>query len=547
MFSTDSGDNLVFGQEAKRLAKQRAEQDHAEAEQELMQVRAQLRDLQGALGLMGQLQCPSFSAIADLERAVREIDAARQDLSRLDLSQVSKLEDEAEALSLEIAGLETRKNACIRTIGGHEKTIQAQQNTLARLTAGMSAKQIGVDADSAQLRDLCMINAGLSFTAMSDEVGAWVNDKKHSPHQASQRVEQQKSRTWQVYGDVRNALGEYHTHARIDERFEVRQSDAARDGDFTPLYALMIALQTSARAQLARQKDIGLIKNLEQLRTAESSFNDVFTKQFCYEIRNAVDTGVRTLRTLNIELDKLKFGTDKFRIDWSEWVPEFKAYYDFFCATSELSEAHDSSNLFGTPDLSPENCIVRDRLVQLLLSDDEDRAVKELQRVADYRNYRRYEIYKESDTGSQVRLSEWGTGSGGQLETPAYILHAAVVTNRLKRFEKGASLHLLVNDESFAKMDEGRARDVLKFLRDHLGMQLICAMPTKHAGAIKPEFSREWSFSRTEAEGNGEVGFVSEADERELRSDKLRELWELRRTQVREQAQMAFEAAEQAA
>jgi hypothetical protein len=84
-------------------------------------------------------------------------------------------------------------------------------------------------------------------------------------------------------------------------------------------------------------------------------------------------------------------------------------------------------------------------------------------------------------------------------------------------------------------------------LRDHLGMQLICAMPTKHAGAIKPEFSREWSFSRTVADGNGEVGFVSESDERELRSDKLRELWELRRAQVREQAQINFEAAEQAA
>jgi hypothetical protein len=49
------------------------------------------------------------------------------------------------------------------------------------------------------------------------------------------------------------------------------------------------------------------------------------------------------------------------------------------------------------------------------------------------------------------------------------------------------------------------------------------------------------------ADGNGEVGFVSESDERELRSDKLRELWELRRAQVREQAQINFEAAEQAA
>lgn len=80
-----------------------------------------------------------------------------------------------------------------------------------------------------------------------------------------------------------------------------------------------------------------------------------------------------------------------------------------------------------------------------------------------------------------MKLSEWGTGSGGQLETPAYIVRAAVVTNRLKLFEKGPSLKLLVNDESFAKMDETRARAVLGFLRDKLDLQVISAMPTMKA------------------------------------------------------------------
>lgn len=103
---------------------------------------------------------------------------------------------------------------------------------------------------------------------------------------------------------------------------------------------------------------------------------------------------------------------------------------------------------------------------------------------------------------------------------------------------------MMVNDESFAKMDERRAHDVIKFLRDHLGMQLLCAMPTKHAGAIKSEFTKEWSFTRTEADGNGEVDFVSEADERDLHSDHLRNLWDARREQVRQQAQIAFEDAE---
>ncbi|MDO9239738.1 MAG: hypothetical protein Q7U30_06960, partial [Methylicorpusculum sp.] len=99
-------------------------------------------------------------------------------------------------------------------------------------------------------------------------------------------------------------------------------------------------------------------------------------------------------------------------------------------------------------------------------------------------------------------------------------------------------------DESFAKMDERRAHDVIRFIRDSLGMQLICAMPTKHAGAIKTEFTKEWSFTRTEAEGNGEVDFISESDERDLNPDKLRELWEHRRQLVRQQTKLEFEAEE---
>lgn len=167
-------------------------------------------------------------------------------------------------------------------------------------------------------------------------------------------------------------------------------------------------------------------------------------------------------------------------------------------------------------------------------------------RIADYRNYRRYEIWNESDSGGRIALSTWGTGSGGQLETPAYIVRAAIVTNRLKFFEKGPSLKLLVNDESFSKMDEQRARDVLRFLRDSLKLQVISAMPTKAAGGLRDEFNREYSFTRAEVDENGELDFVSDCDERILKTDRMRELWEHQRVIVREQAKLVF-AAEEAA
>jgi Putative exonuclease SbcCD, C subunit len=161
-------------------------------------------------------------------------------------------------------------------------------------------------------------------------------------------------------------------------------------------------------------------------------------------------------------------------------------------------------------------------------------------RIADYRNYRRYDIINDTSSGGRVKLSEWGTGSGGQLETPAYIVRAAVVTNRLKLFEKTPSLKLLVNDESFAKMDEPRARAVLSFLRDKLDLQIISAMPTMKAGALKDEFNREYSFTRLSVP-NGELDFISECDERIFKEDKMRELWERQRVLAREKAKQLFD------
>ncbi|WP_438889193.1 hypothetical protein, partial [Bacillus cereus group sp. BC67] len=82
-------------------------------------------------------------------------------------------------------------------------------------------------------------------------------------------------------------------------------------------------------------------------------FHDVFTKQFCVEIKSKVDDGVRLLRQLNMELERLKFGTDRFSIDWSKWEPEFQEYYSFFSAVTELADSVETVDLFGETELTP--------------------------------------------------------------------------------------------------------------------------------------------------------------------------------------------------
>lgn len=530
-------DNLVFGKAQQVKAKVAAEEAHERAGRELARLENEKKSLQALLTLGRQNKRPTFDGVTVAAGAIRELERVTDELGQLDLSEVADLTAKKATLQLLSDGCDERITKANQAIGKLKSDVETQSQVIAQKAAMLPARRQKVADEMHRLKLLAEMNAALSYSALEEQV-----KEGGGPQNLPEAVQSRLVRARDFTSDVREQVAEYNQHARQDERLDF-QYGAHRDGDFAPVYNLLVQLRDRVREQLETQREIGLFKNLDKLQQAENSFQDVFTKQFCYEVRNAVDTGVRTLKALNYELDKLKFGTDRFRIDWSHWVPEFQEYYRFFSAAYDLAETQESGGLFDEV-LSPENCAVRDRLLKLLLSDDQERAQKELQRIADYRNYRRYEIWKESDSGSRVALSEWGTGSGGQLETPAYIVRAAVVTNRLKHFEKGSNLRLLVNDESFAKMDERRAHDVMKFIRDSLGMQLICAMPTKHAGALKSEFTKEWCFTRTTAEGNGEVDFVSEADERELNPDRLRELWEARRKDVRQQAQLLFEAAE---
>lgn len=543
MFNADAF-ALVFGKEAQRIAREKVVTAHEEAEKLLRSLRQQSKDMKGLLGLLGGLTRPSFSATIELERAANEIDTGETDLARLDLKEVKKLEDDKASLDLQISGVDKRISEANQRIGEHNNAIQGHANLARRLEQGLDAKERQVEQDEARLHGLCLVNDALSFTTLEREIDEQLEARELTPQQIQHTVTTSTNQANMAYADLREEVAGYNQYARVDEQLQGVHSDGQRSDDFGPVYGAIVALRRRVKEQLDIQREVGIRQNLGKLRQAEASFKDVFTKQFCYEIRNAVDSGVKTLKALNQELANLKFGTDKFRIDWENWVTEFKGYYDFFTAAHNLSEVQETGDLFSAENLNPDLAKVRDKLTELLLSNDQNRAQKELQRIADYRNYRRYEIWKESDSGSKVALSEWGTGSGGQLETPAYIVRAAVVTNRLKHFDKGSNLKLLVNDESFAKMDERRAHDVIRFIRDSLGIQLICAMPTKHAGALKSEFTKEWSFTRTQAEENGEVDFISEADERDLNPDKLRELWDERRHQVRLQAQLAFEAEE---
>src|SRR5260370_37560798 len=100
----------------------------------------------------------------------------------------------------------------------------------------------------------------------------------------------------------------------------------------------------------------------------------------------------------------------------------------------------------------------------LLLGADEKKSLTDVDRIADYRNYQRYEIYKEVEGKEPIALSEYGTGSGGQLGAPAYIIRAASITSALRDGERDNHLPLGLAAAALSKMDESRSREVIHYL-----------------------------------------------------------------------------------
>lgn len=535
--------DFVLGRKARERALQTTTEKLEAADRDIQALEQSQGTLDGFRRMLTSLKEPTFDA-QPLAQHAGDIDAIRRSLSQLDLTKVEQLRAELarleEAIRLHDLEIESAKKAVTLA----EQRIMTAEGVIERIKSGQDARFQERENQIRRLKHLCEANSEKTYTVMAQEVDDLLMSRTYEVPAVQASLSHLRTQPEKLLGDVREMLAEYNATVRADEKFQSALPHLVDAPSFDPYYGPLVLLGRAVSMLHNELESIGLYNNRAKVEEAERSFHDVFTKQFCVEIKSKVDEGVRMLRQLNIELEKMKFGTDRFVIDWSKWEPEFQEYYGFFSAVTELADSPEAVDLFGETELSPKHIEVRDRLVKLLLDQDQDRAGRELLRIADYRNYRHYEIWNDSDSGGRIALSTWGTGSGGQLETPAYIVRAAVVTNRLRLFEKGASLKLLVSDESFSRMDEPRARAVLKYLRDSMGLQLVSAMPTKHAGALRPEFDREFSFSRMNVPDNGEIDFVSECDERIFKKDRMREVWEAQRQDVRSQAKLLFDEAE---
>jgi energy-coupling factor transporter ATP-binding protein EcfA2 len=537
LFRCDKADaDLVFGAAARerallarRAEVQRLDSDRLEANTRMQE---STRLLEAVDRLVPLTYADSLARLLDLHREIRRVEML---LQQLDISSYADLDSKLELLRAE----DTQRRQ-------HQGTLQVRKGELGSQLAANSQNidRLGALKEAAQE---AMAGAETALQAAHTDWPQFDLEARlayaHAEAKGLDPVRADRDKT-AIEKRLHTAQNDLGTTLNLHNQ-KCRSTDAVVYTAFTGNYdAALFRSLSDLRREIDRiyniLKNNVLVEKHEQLKLFKASFNDAFVSHLCQEIHQSLLDGERQINLLNKELVEHHFGSDRERFRFAQdWVAEFREYASFLKEVVHNPTLGEEATLFDAR-LSPKSAQVRDKLMALLLGEDEQRSLRELERIADYRNYHRYEIYKEVEGKPPIALSEYGTGSGGQLETPAYIIRSASITAALRYAEGTNHLRMVLVDEAFSKMDESRSREVIDYLTRSLGLQLIFIMPTSKCGPFMDLISNEFVFAKVPSAPRGQLHTRVLVDRKQCDQERISELWTRHRRTVRQQAELDF-------
>ena len=121
------------------------------------------------------------------------------------------------------------------------------------------------------------------------------------------------------------------------------------------------------------------------------------------------------------------------------------------------------------------------------------------------------------------------------------LIRSAAITSAFRFNEGNTHLRMVLVDEAFSKMDETRSREVISYLTDTLGLQLVFIMPTSKSGPFMDIISNQTVFSKCQSTRKiGELNTRVLVDRKECNQERIKSLWQQQRTSIREQATLDF-------
>ncbi len=539
LFRCDLDDSqLVFGEAARErnlLAQRNALMELQESYQRSADDYRSVKNLYDQVKLFQPLNWVSTATqLLDAQRQLQETEKA---LDNLDLSDHEELEEKQ------------------RQAQDLHHQLKEQQTRLDKEGGQLGEKLSACTASISKLADLSE-----RYQEEKDEAEAnlYACTKYWPGLDVEPRIEAMDQRLYHAHGDIdfiaeEEALTERLNKLAVDlDRTLLQYNQQAQPADqiladsadtlhSAPFFGHIHSLHQQLDNLNNRLRNNVLLEKQEKLDSLRDTFNTTFVSDLCSQIHQAIRDGERVLKNLNDELEHHQFGADRerFSFEW-QWIPEYKEYWHFFKEVIDIPNLGDGTSLFDTP-LSEKAKGVRDRLLDLLLHGEEQQALRELERISDYRRYRQYDILKHPQGKHPISLSQYGTGSGGQLETPAYIIRAAAITSAFRFNEGDSHLRMVIVDEAFMHMDENRSKSVINYLTNTLGLQLIFIMPTSKAGPFLDLISNQFVFSKVPSPVPvGELNTRVLVDRQQLNTERVADLWAQHRRVIRQQGALDF-------
>lgn len=538
----EDGD-LAFGAEARRKRAVHLGRVIEDKQRALKTAQDEATHLRTWAERLRRLPSETLVPVLDqLAETNRQLSSLRAERSHLDDTSLAGLRRRVERAGTLVDGHTRLMQAAAKAQGAAATRIEETTRRIEEAESELDTRQTAVQAIHQRIIEMVRLNDRFNPEALRSRA------EEATATQTTDQFENRRRRQTGLYRENREAFERHlddHNRlaANLDEKVAYQVVDSlVPDVDWRAYGGIPKSRQSIAQL-LARLDSIWIIDNARHLEEAEQGFNNTFSTHFALAVRTAVEQGIQPLKRLNDKLKRLAFGEDRFEVKYGELVKEYKPYYDLFQELNRLAETQTPVNLFGEESgvLTEEGAKALEDIKRLLLDPNREFALRRLKDIADYRNYRHYDIRKYSEDGREASLARMATFSGGELMTPAYLVRAAVLAQAFRQFDKTPSLRLMMIDEAFDKMDEARTAAVMRYLNETLHLQLVVAMPTRASGPLLDLFSFEHRFSLMKVEGKvGELDKVTEVDSSRLKTDRLRELWAERRQAVRAEAEQAF-------
>ncbi len=538
MFRCDLPDGeLVFGAAARERALAAKRAELAQLAAEWQSAHARLEEAAQLLAAVDGLEPSSYAdTLAGMLAAQRELTRLESLLSQLDLGEHRELEEKLDTLRQEERQWRERQEQLLKASGKFEEQLREADKAVTALADAQEETQLRVEQCEANLRAITADWPDFDLDARLDHLDAEAKELDEKRARNERAEIEHKLRAAERHMD--GVIQEHNQHCRPGDAIVYTGFDGEYDAG---LFGKVCAVRGELDRVYNLLKNNILVEKHDNLAQLKASFNNAFVTHLCHAIYQAIKDGERQVELLNRELQHHRFGADRetFRFA-SEWIPEYRDYWRFFEEVVKNPALGDEVTLFEL-ELSGKSKRVRDEIMAMLLDEDEHKALRELERIADYRHYRRYEIFKEVEGKAPIPLSEYGTGSGGQLETPAYIIRSAAITSAFRFAEGQNHLRMVLVDEAFSKMDETRSREVIAYLTDSLGLQLVFIMPTSKCGPFMDLISHEFVFAKVpSAQARGQLQTRVLVDRKCFEQERVQALWAKHRRAVYDQAELDF-------